>query len=71
MCHKVGNTLLADFDTLDLAELVFGLLGGNFVGLESALGIVEKTEDLVGLLNLNDICITRTLVLLRITTPRK
>jgi hypothetical protein len=51
----MGHSALSDFDSLDFEELVLSFLAGNSVNLEATLGIVEKTEALVGALNLNDI----------------
>lgn len=49
--HALGS----DGDLSDLAELVVTLLGGDTVAHEAALGIVEETEGLVGLLDADDI----------------
>jgi len=50
-----GDTLGAELDAADLAELVASLLGFNAVESEAALDVVEKTEVLVGALNGDDI----------------
>jgi len=41
--------------TLDLAQLVLGLLGRNSVHGEAALGVVDEAEVLVGLLDRDDV----------------
>lgn len=55
MGGDVGDAALAEFETLDLAELVGGFLLGDAVDGETALGVVEETEVLVGLGNVNDV----------------
>jgi hypothetical protein len=52
---EVGDTLLANLDSLDLAELVSSLLIGDSVDGKSALDVVDKSEVLAGLLELDDI----------------
>jgi len=49
------DSALAQLYSLDLAELVFGLLSLNSVDSETALGVVDKTEVLASLLDGNDI----------------
>lgn len=55
MRNQVGNTTLAKLHTLDLAQLVFGLLSSDAVDGEATLGVVDETEVLASLLNANDI----------------
>jgi len=55
MRHKEGDAALAQLDTADLAQLVFGLLGGDSVYGEAALGVVDEAEVLASLLDANDI----------------
>lgn len=45
----------AKLDALDLAELVLGLLGLDTVDGETALGVVDETEVLAGLLDGDDV----------------
>lgn len=52
---KVGDSLLAELDTLDLAELVGSLLVGDSVDGESTLDVVDKSEVLAGLLELDHV----------------
>lgn len=55
MRNQVGNSALAELDTLDLAELVLCLLVGDAVDGEAALGVVDKAEVLAGLLDRDDV----------------
>lgn len=55
MGGDVGNALHTSLLPLDLAEFKCALLLGNKVKLETTLGIVEKSESLVGLLDGDDI----------------
>lgn len=52
---EVGDSLLADLDSLDLTELVSSLLIGDSVDGKSALDVVDKSEVLTSLLELDDI----------------
>lgn len=49
--HVSGTSVLVD----DLAQLVFGLSGGDSLDGEAALGIVQETEVLGGLLEGDDV----------------
>lgn len=51
----VGHVLGPDGHLLDLAQLVFRLLGRDTVDGEAALHVVDQTEELAGLLNGDDI----------------
>jgi hypothetical protein len=42
-------------NSLDLAELVFGLFSGNSVHGKSSLGVIDESEVLASLLDANDI----------------
>lgn len=53
--NQEWDPALAKLNTLDLAELVFGLLSLDTVDGETALGVVDETEVLAGLLNGDDI----------------
>lgn len=53
--NQEGDSALAKLDTLDLAELVFGLLGSDAVDGEAALGVVDETEVLASLLDGDDV----------------
>jgi len=55
VCDKVWDVVLGVEDLLDSAELVAGLLGGDSVDDESALGVVDQTEVLVGLVQSDDV----------------
>lgn len=55
MRNQEWYSSLAQLYTLDLAQLVFGLLGGNTVDGEAALCVVNETEVLASLLNGDDI----------------
>ncbi|GMT32155.1 hypothetical protein PFISCL1PPCAC_23452, partial [Pristionchus fissidentatus] len=50
-----GNSLGSNGHLGDLAKLEVTLLGGDAVADETALGVVEETESLVGLLDVDDI----------------
>lgn len=52
---EVRNAARAKLDTLDLAELVFGLFGSNTVNGEATFNIVKQTEVLARLFNRNHI----------------
>jgi len=49
------DSALSKLNSLDFAQLVFGLLGLDSVDGEATLGIVDKTEVLAGLLDGDDI----------------
>ena len=51
MRNQVGNSALAELNTLDLAELVLCLLICYPVDGEAALGVVDQAEVLASLLN--------------------
>lgn len=51
------DSLRTQLDTLNLAELVLSLLGGDLVQSELALDVVQKTEVLVGAVNGDNILI--------------
>lgn len=51
----IGDTLLADQDLLDTAELVLGLLIGDAVDGEATLDVVDQTEVLASLLDADDV----------------
>lgn len=55
MRNQEWDTALAELDALDLAELVFGLLGLDTVDGEAALGVVDQAEVLAGLLDVDDV----------------
>lgn len=59
MRNQVGNSALAELHTLDLAELVLCLLIGDTVDGEAALGVVDETEVLAGLLDRDNVHQTR------------
>lgn len=50
-----GHVLGSNGHLLHLAQLVFGLLGGNAVNGEATLHVVDQTEELSGLLDGHDI----------------
>jgi len=50
VCHQVWDVVLLAEELLHSAELVAGLLGGDSVDDESALGVIDESEVLVGLL---------------------
>jgi hypothetical protein len=52
---EVGDSLLSELDTLDLAKLVGGLGVGDAVDGETSLGVVDETEVLSGLLDRDDV----------------
>lgn len=52
---EVWNTLGAELDTLDLAELVAGLGLRDAVDGEASLGVVDEAEVLAGLLDGDDV----------------
>jgi hypothetical protein len=51
----VRDTSLAEFETLDLAELVSGLFLADAVDDKATLGVVEETEMFISLGDINDI----------------
>lgn len=51
MRNTVGNSTLAELDTLDLAKLVLSLLRSDAVDGVAALGIVDEAEVLARLLD--------------------
>lgn len=53
--NQEWDPALAELHTLDLAELVLSLLGLDAVHGEAALGVVDETEVLAGLLETDDI----------------
>lgn len=55
MRDQEWDSALAQLNSLDLAKLVFGLLGLDSVDGEATLGIVDKTEVLASLLDRDDI----------------
>jgi len=52
---QVGDSVGASLDLPDLAQLILGLLGGDPVNGESSLHVVDDTEVLSGLFNLDNI----------------
>jgi len=55
MRNQVWDTTLAELNSLDLAQLVLGLLTSDAVDGETTLGVVDKTEVLASLLDGDDI----------------
>jgi len=55
MGHGSGDSLADGVDSSDSEEFEFGFLGGDSVDSESAFGIIEKTEELVGLFDADNI----------------
>lgn len=55
MRDQEWDSALAQLHSLDLSELVFGLLGLDSVDGEAALGVVNQAEVLAGLLDGDDI----------------
>lgn len=55
MRNTVGNSALAELDSLDLAQLVLCLLRGDAVDGVAALGVVDETEVFAGLLDRDDV----------------
>lgn len=53
--NQEWDPALAKLDALDLAQLELGLLSLDTVDREAALGVVDKTEVLAGLLKRNDV----------------
>jgi hypothetical protein len=53
--NQEWDPALAELDALDLAQLVFGLLGLDAVHGEATLGVVDETEVLAGLLDADDV----------------
>ena len=53
--NQEWDPALAELNTLDLAELVLSLLGLDAVNGETALGVVDETEVLAGLLDGDDV----------------
>lgn len=55
MRDQEWDSAFAQLNSLDLAKLVFRLLGLDSVNGETALGVVDKTEVLAGLLDADDV----------------
>ena len=55
MRNQEWNSTLAELNSLDLAQLVLGLLGGDAVDGEAALGVVDEAEVLARLLDGDDV----------------
>lgn len=55
MRNQEWDTALAELYALDLAKLVLGLLGGDAVHGEAALGVVDETEVLASLVDRDDV----------------
>jgi hypothetical protein len=55
VCDEEWNVVLFDEHFLHSAELVGSFLGGDSVDDESAFGVVDQSEVLVGLLNRDDV----------------
>lgn len=55
MRNQEWDSTTAKLDTLNLAELVLSLLGLNSVDGEAALGVVDETEVLAGLVDGDDV----------------
>ena len=55
MRNQEWDTTTAELDTLDLAELVLGLLASDAVHGEATLGVVDETEVLASLLDADDV----------------
>lgn len=55
MRNQEWHTTTAELDTLDLSQLVLGLLFLDPVDREAALGVVDQAEVLAGLLNRDDV----------------
>lgn len=55
MRDQEWDSTTAELNTLDLAELVLGLLGLDSVDGEAALGVVDETEVLAGLVDGDDV----------------
>jgi len=55
VCDNVGHSVLSDQASVDTAQLECSLLRGDSVDGESSLGVVEKTEGLVGGLDGDDV----------------
>ena len=55
MRDQEWDSALAKLNTLDLAQLVLGLLGLDAVDCEAALGVVDETEVLASLLDGDDV----------------
>lgn len=55
MRNQEWDTAATELDTLDLAQLVLGLLGLDAVDGETALGVVDEAEVLAGLLDGDDV----------------
>lgn len=53
--NQEWDPALAELNTLDLAELVLGLLSLDAVDGEATLGVVDETEVLAGLLDADDV----------------
>ena len=55
MRDQEWDSALAQLHSLDFSKLVFGLFGLDSVNGEAALGVVDKTEVLAGLLDADDV----------------
>jgi len=55
VCDQEWNVVFLDEDFLDSAEFVRSFFGGDSVDDESAFGVVDQSEVLVGLLNRDDV----------------
>jgi len=55
VCDEEWDVVLGAVKLLDTAKLVAGLFGGDSVDDESALGVVDETEVLVGLVDGDDV----------------
>lgn len=62
MRNQEWDPALAQLHALDLAQLVFGLLGRDAVDGEAALGVVHEAEVLACLLNADDVHEARRVV---------
>lgn len=56
--NQEWDPALAELDALDLAQLVFSLLGLDAVHGEATLGVVDETEVFAGLLDGDDVHVT-------------
>ncbi len=55
MRDQEWDSALAQLNSLDLAKLIFGLLGLDSVDGETTLGVVDEAEVLASLLDTDDI----------------
>lgn len=58
MRNQVWDTTLAQLYSLNLSELVLGLLFSDTVNGETTLGVVDETEVLASLLDTNNVHVT-------------